>query len=172
MSRLSEQGSEATLSDRSPHNVNLRMALTDVYGQLGARSFYRGQITEMNAWFEKAQRLWQLPASETPVDSKRRYYFAKVTEYRAWTAEARFDHPLALQLSLRATDIWQELSDEQKANLEILERLTEVRRQLMVFSCSTHGRDESFEWLKNRKAKLSSLVRKNSTVIVLRKRLR
>ena len=80
-------------------------------------------MAEMEAAFQSAAQLWELPASEPGADAVSRDWLATTC---SWETEGRPLHQHALEwLALkRAIGLWQQLADEQPDNLEFQKKLS------------------------------------------------
>jgi tetratricopeptide (TPR) repeat protein len=157
----------AHLLDRRPGDTELRIALTNVRGNLGTLYALRGQVAEAEACFQRARELWQ-------ADSRNPQYRTWLATICVWQSEAawrRDDLEWCLRLKQRAYALWQELADEQPGNREARQQAAILRVQLL--SCLDMGRprDELLRPLEEERALLRPLVAADPAGTALRKRL-
>jgi len=156
---------------RSPTNLDLRITLTDVYGQLGTLCFYDGQIGKMNDWYRKARDLWQCEESYPRDTFERRHCIAEIDAWQSWASRENGNFSGAFNLGLRAVERFQDLLDEQPGNVKVMAQLVGSRISLLSAVTNKHTREESVHTLKRHKAELSRLLGTDQTNKSLRQRL-
>jgi serine/threonine protein kinase len=162
------------LLQKNPADRGLRIALTNVYGRLGTVCFQQGRVDEPEAWFQKAQDLWESLPQGGPGDPDRRNWLA-TTYY--WHAHAKAeDWQQALQLLLLANALWQESAEDTSSDssprlLALIQNIAQARRGMMSLISTKVGAGECRRPLEDSKDLLSNLVRENPTDRVIRKRL-
>jgi tRNA A-37 threonylcarbamoyl transferase component Bud32/tetratricopeptide (TPR) repeat protein len=156
---------------RNPGNLDLRIALTNVYGRLGTLYLQRRQIAEMDASFRNARDLWEPLVSDGTANPVYRDWLATTYEWESTTASVRPKPLPDFELFQQANRLWEELAEEQPANLDFMEKVRISRRAIMTAIVSKPGRDSSWRLAQETKSQLAKLIHEEPSNRVLRKRL-
>jgi len=152
------------LLHKNPSEIQVRIALTNVYDRLNTLYEQRGQVVEAEACRGQARALWEPLANETG-NAECRYWLAVTYSWGDDNA------PQFFQSNQRAEAIWQELAQGQPDNLDLMHRIWFYRKMMVG-----HFREKVLgeAWLPQLQAsqtELGLLVRQNPCDRALRKRL-
>jgi tetratricopeptide (TPR) repeat protein len=118
------------LLENNPEDIDLRIALTNVYGRLGNRYFSLGQSAEEATTFVRAAELWESPSPRVASHPNFRYWLATTRDWRGGLALRQEETALGCYWLLSAHEIWEQLGAEQPDNLEVLAKATFCRYNL------------------------------------------
>ncbi len=118
------------LLQNNPEDIELRIALTNVYGRLGTRYFSLGQSAEEATAFVRALQLWESPSPRVAAHPNFRYWLGTTHYWRGGLALRQEETALGYQWLLSADEIWEQLGEEQPDNLDVLTKATGCRYDL------------------------------------------
>ena len=104
---------------KNPADLQLRIALTNVYGSLGTLYLQRRQIAEMEASFHNARNLWEPLVSDRSASPVYRDWLATTYDWDTATGPL----PRDLESIEQANSLWEKLAEEQPANLDFMEKV-------------------------------------------------
>jgi tRNA A-37 threonylcarbamoyl transferase component Bud32 len=156
---------------KNPGDLALRIALTNVYGRLGTLYSQRRQLAEMDASFRDARDLWEPLVSDRSANPVYRDWLATTYDWEAIAASVRFDWPRQWQLLQEANRLWEELAEEQPANLDLMQKVRISRGDMLSIVSSKLGRDTYLRLIQDTKIRLGELVQDEPSDRVLRKQL-
>ena len=122
------------LLENNPEDVELRIALTKVYGRLGWRYTQLGDAAEEAAALVRAVQLWESPPPQVAVHPDYRYWLGTT---RYWLGNLALDQEeiaQGYQWFLSADEIWEHLAEDQPENLDVLAKATSCRNDLRRIS--------------------------------------
>jgi tetratricopeptide (TPR) repeat protein/tRNA A-37 threonylcarbamoyl transferase component Bud32 len=156
---------------KQPQNLEVRIALTNVRGNLGTLYSQRGKAAETLACFRKASDLWEPLVREDPRNPDYRVWLATTQHWLGARAKEKGEFAQAMRSLEQADAYWEELTEEQPGNIAFLERVLECRRAMKdMFDVQT-CREESIVPLQETRAALEKRLSENPTQTALRKRL-
>ena len=117
---------------KNPGDLQLRIALTNVYGSLGTLYLQRRQSAEMEASFQNARDLWEPLVSDRSASPVYRNWLATTYDWGANTDLVHFDWPRDWQLVEQANRLWEELAEEQPANLDFMQKVRATRTRMVL----------------------------------------
>ena len=118
------------LLQNNPEDIELRIALTNVYGRLGSRYYSLGQSAEEATTFVCALQLWESPSPRVAAHPDFRYWLATTRSWRGGLALHQEESALGYRWLLSADEIWEQLEEEQPDNLDVLAKATSCRYDL------------------------------------------
>jgi serine/threonine protein kinase len=154
-----------TQLQKSPGDLKLRIALTQIYGCLGTLCTQKEGAAAANAVFQRARDLWEPLANEAAGDPVCRDWLATTCSW--YTSDARPQ----LQSLQRAECIWQKLADEQPGNLQLMQKIWRCRTSMMIVIDQEAFRSDFMQLLEASRMELGRLLKGNSADRGLRKRL-
>ena len=152
---------------KDPGNLQLRIALTKVYGCLGTLYFQRRQTAEIKASFQNARNLWEPLVNDEPANPIYRDWLATTYDWDRGYGSLTRD----LESTEHANRLWEELAEEQPANLDFMQKVRETRRGMAGCFVNSLVRDAWLRPVQDTKLRLAKLVHDEPTNRVLRKRL-
>ncbi|HEV3298090.1 MAG TPA: serine/threonine-protein kinase [Planctomycetaceae bacterium] len=152
------------LLHKNPDEIQVRIALTNVYEHLTAFYGQQGQVIEAEASRLQARALWEPLANESG-NMECRYWLA-VTY--SWVDG---DAPQFFQSQQRAEAIWQELAQGQPDNLDLMRRIWAYRETMTGLFREKAFAEAWLSQLQESRTELELLVRRNPRDRALRKRL-
>jgi tetratricopeptide (TPR) repeat protein len=114
----------------NPEDIRLRIALTKVYGSLGIRYGQQGQPAKQAAVYGLALDLWESPPPQLRAHPDHRYWLAAV---RYWLGGFNIDEEqiaAAYKWFLLSDEIWEQLTEDQPDNREVLKMATLCRHDV------------------------------------------
>jgi tetratricopeptide (TPR) repeat protein len=141
--------------DKSPDNIRLRIALTNLRGSLGTLYGLRGQVAEMEAALKSAQDLWEPLVRQDPRNPEYRDWLANTCYWHARSPENQGQPARWLRMDQQSFALWQELADEQPGNTALLEKVAEAHLGLLNYQASGEEILHELEAEKNRLGKLA-----------------
>jgi tetratricopeptide (TPR) repeat protein len=152
---------------KNPGDLQLRIALTNVYGSLGTLYFQRRLTAEMEASLQNARALWEPLVSDEPANPVYRDWLATTYHWGTGTGSVLRE----FELSEQANRLWEELAEEQPANLDFMQKVRMTRTQLVQSGSSKLVRDSCLRLIQDTKIQLAKLVHDEPSNRALRKRL-
>jgi tRNA A-37 threonylcarbamoyl transferase component Bud32/tetratricopeptide (TPR) repeat protein len=154
---------------KNPGALRLRFALTNVYGRLGTLYLQRRQMVEMNASFKNARELWEPLVSCEPANSVYRDWLATTYDWESgpYTSSVLRD----MESTEQANRLWEELAEEQPANLDFMEKVRGTRSRMVSSLSNKLARDGCLRAIRDTKIRLAKLVHDEPANRVLRKRV-
>jgi serine/threonine protein kinase len=130
-SLLNAEAHCTSLLQKNPDEIKLRIALTRIYGGLGAEYVQLGQAVKADAKYREAQRLWESLPPEA----------AKTREAKEWLATTYSWHGgddlvTRFQLLQRAAGIWRQLAEQQPDNLNLIAKIWACHDEVMFYTTS------------------------------------
>jgi tRNA A-37 threonylcarbamoyl transferase component Bud32/tetratricopeptide (TPR) repeat protein len=156
---------------KNPGDLALRIALTNVYGRLGTLYLQRRQIAEMEASFHNARDLWEPLVSDGTANPVYRDWLATTYDWEALNPGIHHNWTQELELIQRANRLWEELAEEQPANLDFMQKVRMSRSRMMSAMLSRPARDSCLRLAQDTKGQLVKLVQEEPSNRVLRKQL-
>jgi tetratricopeptide (TPR) repeat protein len=155
---------------KSPGDLDLRIALTNVYGRLGTLYLQRRQLAEMDASFRNARELWEPLVSDRLANAVYRDWLATTYDWEALNPGVH-GNGTHLELIQRANRLWEELAEEQPSNLDFMQKVRMSRSRMMSVMLSRPARDSCLRLAQDTKGQLVKLVQEEPSNRVLRKQL-
>jgi tetratricopeptide (TPR) repeat protein len=160
------------LLGKSPGDRQVRIALTNLRSNLGTLYGLRGQVAEMDAALQGARDLWEELVNQDPLNPEYRDWLANALDWQASAAVRRGQIARAVQLTLQAVALWDEVPDEQAGNRARSQKAA-ARRFGLLFRCrvSEGQGKEILRALEEEKTRLVKLIDEEPARTVLRERL-
>jgi serine/threonine protein kinase len=160
-----------SLLEKNPDDVDLRIALSNVYGRLGTEYAQRGQMAEEMTYFQQAVNLWESPPPQVAGHPEYRRWLATTRYWRSTVAGDQQEIAQCCQWFLSADAVWEELAEEQPDNLALLEPLTICRSQLRGLAGGVAFAEECRPCLEEQKKLLDRQLQQEPANGCLQKRL-
>jgi hypothetical protein len=156
---------------KNPGDLALRIALTNFYGRLGTIYWQRRQISEMDVSFHNARMLWEPLVSDPFANPADRVWLATTYHWESIGAGTHFDLPREWQFLQEANRLWEELAEEQPANLDLMQNLRMSRREMMSIISSKLSRVGCLRSIQDSRIRLAKLLHEDPSNRVLRRQL-
>lgn len=153
--------------EKNPANLQLRIALTNVYGCLGTLYAQRRQMAEREQRLQDARALWEPLVRDEPANPVYRSWLATTCGWHQQDALLKFD----FESTEQANRLWEELAEEQPANLDFIEKVRQIRRSMFTSMFSNLVRDAWCRQIQDVRIRLAKLVHDEPDNTLLRKRL-
>jgi tetratricopeptide (TPR) repeat protein/tRNA A-37 threonylcarbamoyl transferase component Bud32 len=150
------------LLESNPEDIELRIALTNVYGRLGTRYSSLGRSAEEATAFVRALQLWESPSRRVAAHPEFRYWLATTRYWRGSLALRKEESALGYQWLLSADEIWEQLEDEQPDNLDVVKKATSCRYDLKRITESSSLAEMCRPPLEAMKARLEQQFQESS----------
>jgi len=119
------------LLQRKPDDIQTRIVLTKVRGNLGVHCSQRGRMAEALAHFASARDLWEPLVQQNPANLENKRWLATTLEWQVSTTATLDDPGRAIPVGLQLETLYEELAEEDPANPLWMERVwvcfTEIR---------------------------------------------
>jgi serine/threonine protein kinase/tetratricopeptide (TPR) repeat protein len=165
---------EARLASRlrkAPGDTGLRVTLTQVRRSLATLYGLRGQPAQLDASLRGARDLWEALAREDPRNPEYRYWLATTCGWQASAAGRLGRDVQTLRLTLQTVALWQELTEEQAGNPDLLANLAGGYFQLLNWRDPGQYGEECGRVLEEERDRLARLADGGPAGSALRKRL-
>jgi tetratricopeptide (TPR) repeat protein len=157
--------------EKTPDDLPVRRALTNLRGNLGTLYGLRGQPAERETCLQRARDLWEPLARREPHNREYREWLANTCYWQSGAADGQGQPGRALELVQKAVGLWLELAEEQPGDAEVLERL--AGGYFHLFHCrdpAVHAA-ETRQALEEEKARLDQRIGADPTNLAVRKHL-
>jgi tRNA A-37 threonylcarbamoyl transferase component Bud32 len=155
---------------KNPGDLHLRIALTNVYGSLGTLYLQRRQIAEMEASFQNARELWEPLVSDRSASPVYRDWLATTYDWEA-IGGVSSDWRWQWQSMEEANRLWEELAEEQPANLDFMQKVRRTHIRMVESMPNRLVRDGYLRAIQDTRSRLAKLVHDEPSDRALRKRL-
>jgi tetratricopeptide (TPR) repeat protein len=156
---------------KSPDDLRVRVALTNLRAMLADLYRLRGQREEMTACLERAHDLWEPLVRQDPRNPEYRDRLAVVYCWQAITAERHGQPSRSIPLLMQALALWQGLADEQPDQAGNWGRLTTAYLFLLSYRDPGPRATEIGEALEKEKGQLERRARADPADTAVRKLL-
>jgi tRNA A-37 threonylcarbamoyl transferase component Bud32 len=153
--------------EKNPGNLQLRIALTNVYGRLGTLYAQRRKMGEREQSLQDARALWEPLVRDEPANPVYRSWLATTCEWHQQYGFLTCD----FESTEQANRLWEELAEEQPANLDFMEKVRHTRRSMFMSIFSNLVRDAGWRRIQDIRIRLATLVQNKPDNTLLRKRL-
>jgi serine/threonine protein kinase/tetratricopeptide (TPR) repeat protein len=160
-----------SLLQKRPGDLDVRIALTNVYGRLGTLHLHRWQLDEMASCFRDARILWEPVSPEVAASAAWRTWLATTCFWEASGADTAGHGEQSVEPLLMAQATLEDLAQDQPDNLAFLERLTQCRSKVRNLVTTLWATDECRVIIDRETEALSSRLAHDPANRTLRTRL-